>query len=201
MKYVFGIDIDEVLRSTLSKMVEVYNREFHDNKQMKDIHSFVVEESFPRITQETGIKAGDWFFQLHSKEIFEDAEMLFGVLEAIEILKKFGEIIIVSYQKTPLNKKQAIDWLDKHGITYDGLCFLKNKSIVHVDYFIDDNDWNFKKSTARIGILIKAPYNKGVNVEELKQQSYCDDIQRFDSLYDFAKYFEHCHECELYDCR
>lgn len=194
MNYIFGIDIDEVLRGTLSKMLEVYNREFKDNKTMDDVHSFVVEESFPRILAETGIKAGDWFFQLHSKEIFEDAALLPHAVEAIEILKKFGKIVIISYQKTPLNKEQAIEWLDKHGITYDGLCFLKDKSLLHVDYLIDDNDWNFKGSTAQYGVLIKAPYNKDVDVSELCTHGDCMDIYRFDTLHDFAKWFEMCHE-------
>ena len=36
----FGIDIDEVLRSLLPGMVEIYNNRFHDSLTVDDIKEF-----------------------------------------------------------------------------------------------------------------------------------------------------------------
>lgn len=189
-KITFAIDCDEVLRSLLSNMVSLYNREFNDNMVYEDVKDFVVDVSFPRIQQETGITASQWFFQEHSKELFIESEALPNVKEAIEILKEHGEVIIVTYQKTYKNKIECLNWLEEHNIFPDGICFLKNKTLIHTDFFIDDNDWNFIGCNATWGILINAPYNIDVNINELQKKSNCMTIHRFESLYDFAKDFK-----------
>jgi 5'(3')-deoxyribonucleotidase len=106
--------------------------------------------------------------------------------EDIMELRKIGKVIIVTYQKTILNKVQTLEWLDKNGIKYDGIVFAKDKSIVECDYFIDDNDWNFNGCKASHGILINAPYNQNLNLEELMRKTYCKEIIRFNSLHDFV---------------
>lgn len=186
----FAIDLDEVLRCTLCKMIEVYNKNFNDNKQYDEITSFVCEESFPRIEKETGIKAGEWFFQLHSKEIFEETEPIEGALEAFKELQKYGKVIIVTYQKTIENKIQALKWLDKWGFPVNDICFLKDKTLLHTDYLIDDNDWNFIGSNAKIGILIDAPYNYNKDIEEISRKTNGCNVHKFDSLSDFVEYYK-----------
>ena len=64
-KYTFAIDIDGVLRHTLVKMVEIYNKTFNDTKTCDDVFDFMCEKSFPRIEKETGINPSEWFFQYH----------------------------------------------------------------------------------------------------------------------------------------
>lgn len=189
-KITFAIDCDEVLRSLLSNMVSLYNREFNDNMTYDDVKDFVVDVSFPRIQQETGITASQWFFQDHSKELFTESEALPNVKEAIDILKQYGDVIIVTYQKTYKNKIECLDWLEKHEIFPDGICFLKDKTLIHTDFFVDDNDWNFIGCNATWGILINAPYNIDIDVNELLNKSNCMTIHRFESLYDFAKKFK-----------
>jgi len=186
---VFAIDVDGVLRNNLSTMVELYNKNFDDNKTVDDVTDFMTEVSFPKIEELTGQTASSWFFQKHSKELFEEAESFPHIKEDIETLQKYGKVIVVTYQKSFLNKRQTLDWLEKEGINPDGLCFLKNKTMVQSDYFIDDNDWNFINANADCGVLINAPYNKNVNLSILKEKSNCFEIKRFNSLHDFVKYF------------
>ena len=185
-KITFAIDCDEVLRSLLENMVSIYNREFNDNKTYDDVTDFVVDNSFPRIHSETGITASQWFFQDHSTELFLESEALPKVKEAIEILKQYGDVIIVTYQKTYKNKMETLQWLEKQGIFPDGICFLKNKTLLHSTYFIDDNDWNMVGCNAEHGILITAPYNKEMPIEQLYKSSNCKTMDRFGSLYEFA---------------
>ena len=82
-------------------------------------------------------------------------------------------------------------WLEEHDILPDGICFLKDKTLIHSDFFIDDNDWNFYGCNAMFGILIDAPYNKEINLKELTEKSNCATIERKHSLYEFAKDFNY----------
>ena len=130
-----AIDVDGVLRDNLGEMVNLYNKEFNDNKKVEEITEFKTELSFPRILQESGVTS---------------------------------------------------EWLEKNGIEPDGVCFLRDKTQLHADIFVDDNDWNFIGCNCANGILINAPYNKKINVSELTEKSNCESIVRYDSLHDFV---------------
>ena len=127
-KITFAIDCDEVLRSLLTNMVSLYNKEFNENMTYDDVKDFVVDISFPKIEEVTGITASKWFFQDHSRELFIESDALPKVQEAFEILKNFGEVIVVTYQMTYKNKIECLNWLEEHNIFPDGVCFLKNKT-------------------------------------------------------------------------
>ena len=189
---IFAIDIDGVLRNTLSAMVDIYNKYFNDNKTCDDVFDFKCEKVFTRIEKETGINASDWFFQLHSEEVFEDSLPFVGALDAFKGLQKYGKVIILSYQKTTKNKIQALKWLEKNGFPITDVCFLKDKTLLHTDYLIDDNDWNFKNTNVKHAVLIDAPYNKDINLYGIIDSTNEDkliSIERRSSLLDFYNYF------------
>ena len=186
----FGIDCDEVLRALLDNMVALYNEEFDDNINKDDIKDFNVEVSFPKIKEVTGGTASDWFFQKNGFRLFACSPALPKVKEAIDKLRRYGQVIIVTYQKTFKNKMDTLMWLNEHGIEYDGICFLKNKTLLHTDWLIDDNDWNLVGCNAENAVLITAPYNKDLNVHELKDKTNCDNLYRFESLEEFADWYE-----------
>lgn len=189
----FGIDIDEVLRSLLSEMINLYNKHVDEDKRVsaEDITDFRVDKSFPEIANK-GLSGStsEWFFQTNGHMLFRESGVIPGAVEAINRLREKGKVILISYQKSVDNKIDTLKWLEEHGIEYDGVCFIKDKSFVHTDWLIDDNDWNFIGSNARIGALINAPYNKNVNIQDLKAKSHCMNILRFNSLLDFANWHD-----------
>ena len=187
--YVFAIDCDEVLRKTLDRMVELYNNHFNDNKTREDVKDFKVENSFPRIEEVTGMTASSWFFQEHSTDLFLNIEPFPYVKEDIETIRKYGKVIIITYQKSYKNKVETLLWLEKNGIECDGVCFLKDKTLLHADFLIDDNDWNFIGSHVKHGVLIDAPYNEDKNIVSLHSQSHCESMERAHSLHDFVENF------------
>ena len=188
-----GIDVDGVLRDNLQIMVDLYNEHFNDNKDVSDVKDFRTEITFPKIESETGMSSSHWFFQLHSDEIFLDAKPFDKVKEDIKRLSEIANIIIITYQKSVNNKKQTLDWLEKNGIEYDGIVFIKDKTKLICDYLIDDNDWNFIGSNAKHGILIDAPYNENKKTEEILYTSNCESLVRYKNLHEFTKDF-----CQLY---
>lgn len=188
--YKFLIDVDEVLRELLANMISLYNSNFNDTKTYQEIKNFKVEVSFPKIYENTGITASQWFFQNKGEDLFLNSPPFPHIKEDIETLKKYGEVIIVTYQKSYINKHQTLEWLEKNGIEADGICFVKDKTIICGDFFIDDNDWNFIGCNSKHGILIKAPYNENIDLQELFKKSNCLTLERFNSLHDFVNYFE-----------
>ena len=137
----------------------------------------------------TGKTASEWFFQDHSNEIFLQANPFSKVAEDIKTLREVANVVIITYQKTLLNKIQTLDWLYKNGIEYDGIIFMKDKTKFLCDILVDDNDWNFIGSNASYGALINAPYNKCKSLHDLKQTSNCKDMERFNSLHEFVVNF------------
>ena len=184
----FGIDCDEVLRSLLDGMVTLYNKNFGESMTMDDVKDFDVDVSFPKVMELTGETASKWFFQEHSEELFLHSPAISGATQAIKTLQKYGQVIIVSYQKSFKNKMDTLYWLKGHGINPDGICFVKNKTLLHLDYLVDDNPFNFWGCNVKCGILIDAPYNKDVNINELMDKSNCKKMYRFDSLEHFANW-------------
>jgi 5'(3')-deoxyribonucleotidase len=188
-RFTFAIDCDEVLRALLGNMVSLYNETFGENLQYDDVKEFKVEKSFPRIYELTGMTASRWFFQEHSEELFAKSSAFPEIKQDIETLQQYGDVIIVTYQKTYKNKIDTLNWLEEHGIITDGICFLKDKTLIHSDFLVDDNTWNFIGSHAKTGILITAPYNKDTDIEDLWRQSHCREMHRFDTLHDFVSWF------------
>ena len=190
----FGIDCDEVLRSLLNGMVSLYNEKFSENMTRDEVRDFNVEVSFPKIKEMTGKTSAEWFFQEHGQELFLKSPALPGINQAIQKLRKYGQVIIITYQKTYQNKLDTLNWLINNKVEVDGLCFLKNKTLLHVDYLLDDNWWNFLGSNADIGVLITAPYNEDIAVDELIEKSNCKKMYRFSSLEEFADWYTKEHE-------
>ena len=189
-KLVFAIDCDEVLRRTLDKMVKLYNEHFDDNKTVDEVKDFKTEVSFPKIEATTGKTASQWFFQDHSTELFLNTEPYPNIKEDIARLRKYGTVIVLTYQKSYQNKVETLLWLEKNGIECDGVCFLKDKTLIEADYLIDDNDWNFKNSNVSHGILVTAPYNADKDESDILMESHMASITRVSSLHEFVDAYE-----------
>lgn len=191
--FTIGIDVDGVLRDNLQIMVDLYNKEFNGNMTVNDIRDFRTEVTFPIIESTTGKTASEWFFQDHSGEIFLKATPFPYVSNDIKRLREIANVVIITYQKTILNKMQTLCWLEINDIEYDGLIFMKDKTKLICDYLVDDNDWNFIGSNAKHGILINAPYNERKSTETILGSSNCESLVRYKNLHEFTNDF-----CTLY---
>lgn len=199
-KCTFAIDVDEVLRSLLKNMVTLYNENFGENLDVNDVKDFVVENSFPKIYETTGISPSKWFFQDHGEELFVKGEAFPNIKRDLDVLRQYGDVIIVTYQKTYKNKIDTLKWLEEHGLAPDGICFLKDKTLLHTDFLIDDNPYNFVGSNAVYGGLITAPYNVDENIPDLLANSNCREILRFSNLHEFCEFFTKNLDIYYYEC-
>ena len=182
-----AIDVDGVLRNNLGIMVDIYNNTFHVGLKESDVKHFKTEISFPLVQERIGISASQYFFNVLSKEIFLDAPAYPNVKEDIERLKEVADIIIITYQKDYTNKRYTLEWLEKNGIEPNGICFLRDKTLVHCDALIDDNDWNFLGTHVGTSVLVTQPYNEEVVLDEFIHKTNSKKIVRVDSLHDFTE--------------
>ena len=181
-----AIDVDGVLRNNLGIMVHLYNKEFDQKMKISDVKEFMVEKSFPLIPERLGMKSSEYFFNLHAKEIFLDAPAYPGVKECIDKLKETADVIIVTYQKDYTNKRYTLEWLEKNGIEPNGICFLRDKTLVHANVLVDDNDWNFIGTHCHTSILVTQPYNKKVSPVQFISQTNSTQMMRVSSLQEFT---------------
>ena len=187
---VIAVDVDQVLRKNLGIMVDLYNKEFGTDMKTSDVKEFMVEVSFPLIQERLGVKPSEWFFKTHAKDVFLYAPDYPFVAGNIERLKEVADVIIVTYQKDYTNKKYTLEWLEKHNIDPNGIRFVRDKTLIHADALIDDNDWNFIGTHCGTAVLVTQPYNENVNLDELITKTNSKQIVRVDSLEDFTtKYF------------
>lgn len=182
-----AIDVDGVLRDNLELMVDMYNKEFGQDLKTSDIKEFKTEKSFPLIQAETGMTSSHWFFNLHAKELFLDAPSYPNVAEDIKRLQEVADIVIITYQKDYTNKNLTLQWLEKNGIEPNGICFLRDKTIVHCDALIDDNDWNFIGTHVRTSVLVDAPYNQHIDTSDFLKKTNSNKMVRVSSLHDFVE--------------
>lgn len=188
-KPTIAIDVDGVLRDNLGIMVDLYNNSVGANLSTSDIKEFKTELSFPLIQEKLGVNPSDFFFRDHAKEIFLDAPAYPNIQEDIEFLKHNADVIIVTYQKGYTNKLYTLQWLEKNGVDPNGICFLRDKTLVHCDALIDDNDWNFIGTHVGTSVLVTQPYNERLSLEEHIKCTNSKKMVRVDSLHDFTLKF------------
>lgn len=188
--YNFVVDVDDVLRSLAPNMVKLYNKEFKTNLTVEDVKDYSINVSFPLAKERFG-NAYDWFFQTNGHFLFMESSAIEGTAEALKKLREYGTVTIVTKQHSVENKINTLKWLKKNDMEYDAVCFVKDKNMVKCDFFIDDYQNNFFGcgSEESVGILIDAPYNRHVGLEELRQKTKFKKIMRFQSINEFVDYF------------
>lgn len=188
-KIKFAVDVDDVLRSLLCNMVDIYNEEFNEHLTCEDVLEYEVDKSFPKAKENYGSSV-QWFFSKNSEKLFKYGEPIEGSVTAINKLSEYGDVFIVTKQSGLLNKIYALEWLEKFGVKYNAVCFVEDKAIVKCDYLIDDYHENFRNVQCTTAVLINAPYNRNITDKYIKKISECKNIYRFDSISDFVEYFE-----------
>jgi 5'(3')-deoxyribonucleotidase len=87
-------------------------------------------------------------FAITQRQLFETAPMIPGARKYLRLLSDEGaririithRLFIYYFHKSAV--AQTIDWLDKHGIPYVDLCFMKEKEQVGADLYIEDAPHN-----------------------------------------------------------
>ena len=96
--------------------------------------------------------------------VFSHGEPLEGTREAFTAMREAGHTIHVVTDRRFGSKSahNTVDWLNEWGLKYDSITFTPDKTILNVDYILDDRDKNYVEiSAARnaIPVLLSRPWN------------------------------------------
>ncbi len=144
-KPVIGVDLDGVCADFYGRMRQIAAEWFE----------LPVEELTPDVSyglKEWGITGNRYEslhrFALHQRELFQSMPMIPGARKYLRRLSDEGYHIRIITHRLFIHYshssavQQTVSWLDKYGIPYWDLCFMKEKSAVGADIYIEDNPDN-----------------------------------------------------------
>ena len=157
MRYIVGLDVDELLRQFVRKTQEVYMRENPGHK-VEEVTAYDLAPFF-----QIGKGIYKFFDVDHAKEIYEEADPFPGASDFTYALNEagFGVWIITNQRRG--NEVYTLNWLEKNHIYYDRVLFVGEKDRVMVDALVDDSVEklvNSAKNGFTAPIAIDRPWNQ-----------------------------------------
>ena len=149
-----GIDIDQTLNNLNKKWFNAYNLKYNDNLKMEDVTRWGITEF---VKPECG---NDIFNILSIPGFFRDLEVQPNAQEVMKWLCAKFEVYIVSSARYDVCNDKGL-WLKElfPFIPYNNVIFCHNKSLIHLDYLLDDGIHNLETFTG-IGLLFDAHHNQ-----------------------------------------
>lgn len=166
------IDIDEVIRATIPKVLDIYNTEIDTKsppKTIDDVVEWDLTKSLPELQHL--FYDSETFFRHYGEDIFLKSEPVPNSIKYINELKDEGNYIILASSQFQGMEEYTCKWLNEiklvedigskvYGwIKYDDLIFTHDKGKIRGDVMIDDKFSNFKGFEG-VKILFDRPWNR-----------------------------------------
>lgn len=182
------LDFDDTITLSAKQFVKIANKRFNTNKDWRDVKKWNFIDLYPNITYE------DIDSIFCSKDFFVDLEIIDGVLECLNKIKKYVDINIITIGKSENLENKKI-WLSKNfkNIKYNFVGILEtfnvNKSSIDMKngIFIDDRFNMLQNSNASTKILFK-------NFNDFEWQKHDPGsnvyiVNTWDEIYDMLKFY------------
>jgi len=147
-KPVIGVDLDGVCADFYSRMREIAAEWFE-----LPIDALTPDVSYG--LSEWGVTEGRYDslhrFALHQRDLFRTMPMIRGARKYLRKLSDEGHHIRIITHRLFIHYshasavQQTVEWLDGHGIPYWDLCFMKEKSAVGADIYVEDSPHNVEQ--------------------------------------------------------
>jgi 5'-nucleotidase len=151
-----AIDMDETIADALGKHITLYNEAFGGSIHRDDLHGREIGDAVPP----EHFAATD--AMVHTLTFFEDLDVFPDAQEVIRELQSRYEVFISSSaMEVPQSLAAKYSWLKTHFpfIPPSHIVFCGDKSVLAVDYLIDDSARHFARFRGE-GILFSAPHNR-----------------------------------------
>jgi 5'(3')-deoxyribonucleotidase len=144
-RFVLGVDLDGVLGDYLSEIRRIAAEWSGDN-----LLTPIVDYEFKKwgIDNWPGGYPALHKFAVTQRNMFSDMDPMMGAPQVLRELSAAdvririitSRLCIKYYHKEAVT--QTVEWLENHGIPYWDLCFIKDKTAVVADLYIDDSEKN-----------------------------------------------------------
>jgi len=173
---IIGVDLDGVCADFYGRMREIAAEWFECS-----LDDLPREVSYG--LAEWGVKTPEQYGSLHrfavlQRGLFETTPIIPGARKYLRMLSNEKARIRIITHRLFINYfhraavSQTIDWLDKNGIPYWDLCFMKDKEQVGADLYIEDNPQNVESLRAKNLVTICFANSTNTGVAEPRVQSW-----------------------------
>jgi 5'-nucleotidase len=156
-KLCIAVDMDEVLTDCLGKQLQLYNQRYGGNISPAELHGLELADIVPQEQQ-------NWVLSmLHEPGFFAGMDWIPGAQEGMETLCAEHNVYIASAAtEFPGSFVDKLNWVERHlpQIPRQRVIFCGEKSVLDVDYLIDDTPGHFA-GLRGVGLLFDAPHNRG----------------------------------------
>lgn len=160
-----ALDVDGVLRDVITKLLEIYAREYHpkENVTPDDITEWDLDK---KVFVRGGVERTFFRNRRRAEEIFYESKPYeANVSSLVRKLRQKNHVYIITNQLFG-NERITISWLKKYDVGYDGLLFLADKNLLRADILLDDNVHNLCYFTGR-SVCRNQPWNKAYEGERV----------------------------------
>jgi len=175
---ILGVDLDGVCADFYGRMREIAAEWFE-----RDVEDLPAAVSFG--LTEWGVRDEEQYESLHrfavtQRELFKTTPMIPGARKYLRLLSDEGARIRIITHRLFLHYfhklavTQTIDWLDRSGIPYWDLCFMKQKEQVGADVYVDDAAANVERLRARQLYTICFANSTNEGVADPRAQSWAE---------------------------
>lgn len=141
-----AVDMDEVIADCVGKHLRVYNEAFGGTLTRADLESCCLEEAVPEAQASAAAEI------VHDPCFFLDLEEIEGSRETVRALAERYDVFIASAaMEVPSSFTAKYSWLRERFpfIPPSHIVFCGDKSVLDVDYLIDDTPRHFERFRAR----------------------------------------------------
>ena len=169
------IDVDGVLSNTHLPWLNLYNAEWDDNLQIKDITKWEMHEL---VKPECGKLIYEY---LKDPILYQQSPIIHGAKEGVEFLKEFGEVYFV----TSGLFTSKFEWLYDFGFIPDNddwrfinnIIVTSDKSMISGDVIIDDYAKNLI-GDRKLKLLFDRPWNQRPVAHDVTRVHGWDEITK-----------------------
>lgn len=161
-----GVDADGILFDLVTPWLELYNREFDDDRSVEHVRHFDLHRSLgPDGSGLEGVRKERLYSLLQTPGLFRNLVPLPGAQRSLRHLREFAEVYIVSKPCGPTCCAEKWDSFKEHFPFVDGVILTGEKHIVDVHALVDDHPENARRFhdhsiyRARYAMGIEWPWN------------------------------------------
>lgn len=179
--------MDSCLNDLLPYWINTYNKIYDDSLKASDITDWNTSKF---VKPECG---KDIFKLLLAPEFFRHIPVIPDSQRVVEWLSTFDNVelyVVTAYTKSTCEDKA--DWLAEHFpcIKQENIIFINDKSLVDIDYLIDDSPYNCNGFKGKY-ILMDYPYNRQFGDKYTRVFDWQGVMDYFKEVFENNEKFEH----------
>jgi len=152
MRKSIAIDMDEVLAEMMTKVLDIYEKEYGEVLTREEYWG----KSFQELPKITALRP-----LIFEKGFFRDLPVMADSQEVLqELSERFDLYIVTAAMEFRNSFEDKYDWLAEHFpfISWRNLVFCGDKHIIKTDWLIDDTPYNLKRFSG-IPLIYTASHN------------------------------------------